>query len=74
MPEVSQWFRTHPSPQPDAPQEAKQAYSREELAQTDQWIKKYPNSRVAWDDRMSAMKALDDVSAAECRATFEKVL
>jgi hypothetical protein len=74
MPEVSQWLRAHPYPEPGAPEVAKQAYSREELAQTDQWIKKYPNSRVAWGDRMRAMEALDDVPAAECKATYEKVL
>jgi hypothetical protein len=74
MPEVNQWFREHPYPEPDAPEQVKQAYNREELAQTDQWIKNYPNSRVAWDDRMSAMEALDNVPAAECKATFEKVL
>jgi hypothetical protein len=74
MPEVAQWFKDHPFPEDDAAKEKKQAYRREELKQTDQWVKKYPNSPEVWNDRMSAMAALDDVPAAECSATLEKRL
>ena len=74
MPEVSQWFKDHPYPKSDAPKEERQAYNREELKQTDQWVKNYTNSREVWSDRMSAMEALDDVPAAECAETLEKRL
>ncbi|MDE3136223.1 MAG: TlpA family protein disulfide reductase [Acidobacteriota bacterium] len=74
IPEVAQWFNAHPYPGPDAPKEKKQAYFRAELQQTDQWVKKYPNSRQVWRDRMTAMEALDDVSAAECATTLKNIL
>lgn len=74
VPEVSRWFKHNPRPRPGASAEERQAYFRKELKQTDRWIRKYPKSRVVWGDRLGAMKALDDVPAAECASTVERLL
>jgi hypothetical protein len=71
---VAQWFRDHQRPKAEDTKEKKQAYNREELKQTDEWIKKFPNSQEVWRDRMYAMQALDDVPPADCAATVETLL
>jgi hypothetical protein len=63
--EVNQWYKDHPAPNFDAPKEKRQAYSREELKATDEWIKKWSKAPSVWRDRMYAIEALDDVPAAE---------
>jgi hypothetical protein len=63
--EVGQWYKDHPAPNFDAPEEKLQAYAREELKATDEWIKKWPKAPSVWRDRMDAIKVLDEVPAAE---------
>lgn len=71
---VAQWFHDHPRPKDEDSKDRKQAYRREELKQTDEWIKAFPNSREVWSDRMNAMQELDDVPPADCAATVEQRL
>jgi hypothetical protein len=71
---IDLWLKDHPYPKPDDSKEKKLAHSRDELKQSDEWVKKWPNSRDVWEHRMSSMAALDDVPAADCAATLEKRL
>jgi hypothetical protein len=71
--EVDQWYKDHPAPNFDAPEEKRQAYSREELKATDEWIKKWSKAPSVWRLRMYAIQALDDVPAAEAEDCANKL-
>jgi hypothetical protein len=69
-----QWSKDHPHPNDDAPFDQKQAYERELLKQTDDWIKQRPNTIDIWYDRLGSMEYLDEVPASEVEACVNRVL
>jgi len=69
-----QWLKDHPHPNDDAPFAQKQAYDRDLLQQSDDWIKQRPDSIYIWYSRLGPMEDLDDIPASEVEACVHKML
>jgi hypothetical protein len=69
-----QWSKDHPRPNDDAPFDQKQAYDRELLKASADWIKQRPNSLYIWYSRLGPMEDLDEVPAAEVEACVNRML
>jgi hypothetical protein len=67
------WRKDHPYPKREDPAEPKHAYYSELLKQTAEWVKERPNTTFMWNERLDAMEHLDEVPAADLKATAEKV-
>ena len=66
------WEKDHPYPKRDDPADQKHTYYSELLTQTAAWVKQRPNTGFMWYERLDAMQHLDEVPAAELKATAEK--
>ena len=69
-----QWLKDHPYPNDDAPFDQKQAYDRELLKQSDDWIKQRPDSIFIWYSRLGPMEDLDEVPPSEVEACIKHML
>jgi AhpC/TSA family len=74
LPSRDQWLKDHPRPNDDAPFDQRQAYNRELLKQTNDWIKQRPNSIYIWYSRLGPVEDLDEVPAAEAEECVDKIL
>ncbi|SPE29514.1 exported hypothetical protein [Acidobacteriia bacterium SbA2] len=73
-PAQSKWWEDHHYPGDDAPPDKKQAYYKDWLQQTAQWVKERPNKTQIWMQRLEAMEHLDDVPTADVLATADQVV
>lgn len=69
-----QWLKDHPYPNGDAPFGEKQAYDRELLKQSDDWIKQRPDAIFIWYARLGPMEDLDEIPASEVEACINHML
>jgi thiol-disulfide isomerase/thioredoxin len=79
LPEREEWLKDHPSPPDDASPAAREAYFRDLLAQTRQWLKHLPPNAVlghffVLGIEIDAMNHLDDVPAADMVGAVEQRL
>jgi AhpC/TSA family len=74
LPAHDQWLKAHPRPNDDAPFDQRQAYNRELLKQTNDWIKQRPNSIYIWYSRLDPVEELGEVPAAEVEQCVDKIL
>ena len=73
-PAQSKWWEDHHYPGDDAPPDKKQAYYKDWLQQTAQWVKERPNKTNIWMQRLEAMEHLEDVPSAEVLATVDQAV
>ena len=69
-----QWLKDHPRPNNDAPFDQKQAYDRDLLKQSDDWIKQRPDSIAILYSRLGPMEDLDDIPASDVEACVKRML
>jgi len=73
-PAQSKWSEGHHYPGIDAPPDKKQAFYKELLPQTAQWVKELPNMTNIWQERLNAMTHLDDVPLADMKAAVDQTI
>jgi hypothetical protein len=73
-PAMEKWQKDHHYPAGDASPEKKQAYYRDLLQQSAQWVKERPNVVYIWTERLAAMEHLDDVPASDVRKAVDQTL
>jgi thiol-disulfide isomerase/thioredoxin len=79
LPNREKWFKDHPFPADGASPSVRDAYYRDLLAQTTQWLKQLPPDAIlahfsVFGDRVRAMSHLDNVSAADLEVAVEQKL
>jgi thiol-disulfide isomerase/thioredoxin len=67
-----EWEKAHPTPKPKAPKAEFEAHRAEEWAASAEWVKKWPDSTVAWSTRLGA--APESTPLSEIQAMCEKLL
>jgi len=70
----AKWFKDHHWPGDDATPDVKRAFFHDLLQQSAQWAKQRPNDIYICYDRLNAIEGLDDVPAADVKATVEQTL
>ena len=78
LPDKVKWHKDHPEPDAEASAAAREAYYRALLAETDTWLKQPAASALVTfhilEDRVDAMKHLDDVPAPEVIQSVEQMV
>jgi hypothetical protein len=69
-----QWLKDHPRPNDDAPFDQKQAYDRDLLKQSEDWIKQRPDSMYVWFSRLRPMEDLNEIPASDVAACVANIL
>ena len=73
------WYKDHPFPDENASPAARQAYYRDLLAQTLEWLKQLPANAVfahfiVFGDRIHAMSQLNDIPSSDLETAVEQRL
>jgi hypothetical protein len=74
LPAMTKWGKDHHYPSEDAPADKKRAYFSDRLQQTAQWLKERPNTTFIWQERLGAMKHLEDVPLADVKTAVDQAI